>query len=689
MRAARLVRVPTANAAWPTQPKDSVHGALTAVFGTVREESEWLLQADELHLGFYKQSERHAVRGSSTRFCDYDQATLPHNVCRGGVDTLQAKVAKRRPLPVAHTQAGNWGQQKRARKMSQFLEGEFYRQRIYEKHAPMIVRDALIFGRGHLAVFVRGRRIAVERLFPWEVFDDAWDARYGAPRNRFYLRSFDKGVALETFARTEAGGWTQETKRAIEEAGLFNENSGNDYATSTVDRIHVVDAYHLCDDPDAHIIEAEEEAARAAHAEDDDDDTNAGTGESRGRGAMPRKHKCNGRHVVFTTAGVLLDEPWTFPYFPDVQLNYNEPVAGSKGTGLVEQLEGYQYAINDTCDVLSEQYRLSGVHILVPDSAKISYQDFRNGINLTGYQAGGGEPKIFHADLVNEHMRQRPRELRQDALNDAGLSEMSVQSEKPAGITAAIALQTLDDKETERFFIFDTGFSTWNLEIGRRFVDCAKLIAETHGEYAVTVPMKRGLLPLKWTDVYVDGAELKLSPTSFLPTEPAAKRQALNDMWESQQIDRAVFLRLLDDPDLQAELDLETADKLVIDEMLERMRDAEEDEGETAYMPPSEYQQIWNKDPATGNLQPGWAPRRAQQTLNRMILDGAPEFNLDLVRRFLKQCQDMLTKEIARQQTAMAPVGPTATPANVNGVPDMSAPPMPVPAPGAAPPMAA
>lgn len=670
---------------WPSQPKDAVHGPLTAVFETVCSESAWRLQADELHLGFYKQSERHVVRGTAMRGFEYDQATLPHNVCRGGVDTLQAKVAKRRPLPIAHTSAGNWGQQKRARKMSQFLEGEFYRQRIYERHAPMIVRDALIFGRGHLAVFVRGRRIAVERLFPWEVFDDEWDARYGSPRNRFYMRSFDQGVALETFARTEAGGWTQETKRAIDEAGLFTAHTGEDYVTSTVKRIHVIGAYHLCDDPDAHIQEAEEAAQRAGQAEDDDGE-DSGTGETRGRGATPRKHKCTGRHVEFTTAGVVLDEPWPFPYFPDVQLNYNEPVAGSKGTGLVEQLEGYQYAINDTCDVLAEQYRLSGVHILVPDSAKISYQDFRNGINITGH-APGEKPQIFHADLVNEHMRARPRELREDALNDAGLSAMSVQSEKPQGITAAIALQTLDDKETERFFIFDTGFSTWNLEVGRRFVDCAKLIAETHGEYAVTVPMKRGLLPLKWTDVYVDGAELKLSPTSFLPTEPAAKRQTLNDMWESQQIDRAVFLRLLDDPDLQAELDLETADKLVIDEMLERMRDAEEDEGEAAYMPPSEYQQIWTEDEATGRKKPGWAPRRAQQTYNRMLLDGAPEYNLDMIRRFMKACDDILQSEIAKTMAPVTP--PLAGPANINGVPDMAAPAPAAPMPAAMPPVAA
>ena len=675
--------MPSASADWTQERGDGLHGLLTSVFQTVREENDWRVQADELHLGFYKQSERFGVRGSSMRWADYDQATLPYNVCRGGVDTLQSKIAKQRPLPQVMTSRGSWSNQKRARKMTQFLEGQFYKARIHEKWAPTWVRDALIFGRGHLCIFVSGKSIRVERRFPWEVFDDEWDARYGSPRNRFYLRSMDQTVALETFARTEAGGWSQERRRAIEQASLFTTQLDSEVNTSTVKRIHVVDVYHLCDDPDAH--EEEANADEPANDVDSDEEADKGTGEERGRGERPKKHKCTGRHVVFTSAGVLIDEPWEYDYFPDVQLNYNEPVVGSAGTGLVEQLEGYQYAINDAAEVSAEQYRLSGVHLLVPDNGKISYQDFRNGINITGH-APGATPQIFHADLVNEHMRQRPRELRQDALNDVGLSEMSVQSEKPAGITAAIALQTLSDIETERFFMFGRAFETGCLEIGRRFIDCAKLIAKTHGEYAVSVPMrgKNAMLPLKWADVVVDGVQLRVLASSNLPQQPAAKLQTLNDMWAAQQIDRATFLRLLDDPDLQAELDLETADKMVIDEMLERMRDAEEDEGDSAYMPPSEYQQIWTEDEATGRKKPGWAPRRAQQFYNRMLLDNAPEFNLDLIRRFLKSCNDIIDKANATQ---MAPVDPvTASPANVNGVPEMAAPPMP---PGAAPPMAA
>lgn len=657
----------TDNARWHEEPRNQAGESLRAVFQTVRDESAWRLEADELHLGFYKQSERHGVRGSSLKNYTYDQATLPHNVCRGAVDTLQAKVAKHRPLPQVLTQRGNWLKQKRARKMTEFLEGEFYRQRIYEKHAPMIVRDALIFGRGHLRIMVQGKRIKVERVLPWELFADEWDARYGSPRNVYQVRSVDRGVALETFARTKSGGWNQTIKAAIMEAGRFSDRLDFDNGVgSTVDRIDIVEAFHLCDQPEEH--ESGEDAVDVADGEDSDE----GTGENRGKGESPKSHRCNGRHVVITTAGTLLDEDWEYDYFPYASLGYNEAVTGCWATGLVEQLEGYQYQINEASERLAEQYRLSGVHVTVPDNAKISYQDIRNGINILGH-AAGGVLGVHHMDLVNEHMRARPRELREDALNDAGLSEMSVQSEKPAGITAAVAIQTLDDIETERFLIFGRAYETWNLEIARRFIDCAKLIARTQGDHTVSVPMKGGIVPLKWNDVYVDGVEVRVFPSSLLPTQVGARLEKLTMLWESQLIDRATFLRHLDAPDMQAELDLETADKLVIDEMLERMLEAEEDEGDDAYMPPTSYQPF------------EWAARRAQQKYNRALLDGAPEYNLDLLQRFMKHCDTELKK--------LTPAAPMPGPANINGLPTVpgAAPPPPGPAmpPGPAPPMAA
>ena len=70
------------------------------------------------------------------------------------------------------------------------------------------------------------------------------------------------------------------------------------------------------------------------------------------------------------------------------------------------------------------------------------------------------------------------------------------------------------------------------MEVGRRFIDCAKQIAAAYGDHAVSVPMKGGLLKLRWTDVYVDGVEIRAFPTSLLPTQPAARLEKLVMLWE-------------------------------------------------------------------------------------------------------------------------------------------------------------
>lgn len=639
------------NARWQDEARFEAHKSLVPVFNTVQDECAWRVDADEYHAGLYRASDSPGVKGLSRRGYEYGPATMPYNVCRSAVNTLQAKIAKHRPLPEVMTQRGNWKTQKRAKKQSQFLEGEFYRQRVYEKHAPIIVRDALIFGRGALMVWTEGRRIKCERVPPWELFADEWDARYGDPRNLYRVRSMDRGVALERFARTASGGWNQKIKQAIMDAGRFDVRSEfADNGGMTVDRIDIIEAWHRCDRPEEHVQGEDLEDPR----EGDEDEP---TKDPVGQGEQPKKHKCNGRHAVVTTSGTLIDEEYPFDYFPPVVLNYEEPVSGCWGAGLVEQLEGYQVQINESSEKVAEQFKMSGVHIMVPDNAKIQDQAFRNGIHITRH-AAGGVPQIFQADLVNEHTRQRPRELTEDALNDAGVSQMSAQSQKPAGIESGIGLQTLDDIETERFMIFGRAYEAWNLELARRFVDCAKQIAAAYGDHAVSVPMKGGLLNLKWSDVYVDGVELRVFPTSLLPQQLGARLDKLKTLFDGQIIDRATFLRHLDAPDLQAELDLETADRLVIDEMLDRMLDAEEEEGEGAYMAPSAYQDL------------KWAGRRAQQKLNRAILDNAPEFNREMLRRFLKEVDEENKKLAAKN-------APTPAPANMNGAP---------PAPGAMPP---
>lgn len=628
------------NARWHEEPKDQVHSTLVTVFNTVYDEESWRVDADEFHAGLYRQSERGGVRGESMRNCEYEAATLPYGVCRSAVDTLTAKIAKQRPLPQVLTNRGEWKNQRRARKMTQYLEGEFYRQRLYEKHGKTIVRDALTFGRAALKIFVDGQDTIVERAHVWELFVDRWDARYGNPRNLYHCRSMDREVAIARFARTESGGVSRAIKDAIESAGPIDISGRHwDSQASTVDRVDIIEAWHL----------------------------------------PSRKGAKDGRHVVVVQGATLLDEPWTRDTFPFAFLNYSDPLQGFWGYGLVEQLEGYQYEINLASEKSSEQHRMSGVAVICADGSGIYDSNFRNGINIMRRKAGGQDPVVFDMDLVNEHTRARPRELTQDALNDAGLSQMSVQSQKPEGITSGIALQTLDDVETERFMIFGRAYEAWNLDVARQLIECAKEISETYGDLAVSVPMRDGLLELKWSDVVVEGAEIKIYNTSALPEQKAARLEALKDLFNTGQLDGMTFLRLIENPDLIAEIDLTTADRLLTDEIIEAMLDADEKDGEKAYIPPNAYMDLQ------------WAAKRAQQKLNRAQLGRASEFILQLLRDFIEDCERM-DAQVQAKKAAMAAPPPPPMP-GAGGPPPAATPQAPLlpdlGIPGGAPPMAA
>lgn len=590
------------NVQWFAEPKGDAHDSLATAFGVVSTDNAWRIDADEYHAELYAGSLQAAgVRQRSRRNYEYGPCTLPYNVCRSAVDTLVSKIAKHRPLPQVMPNRGDWSQQKRTRKANHLIEGEFYRHKLFEKKAKTILRDALIFGRGHIKIWPEGKRVTCERVHPWELFCDEWDARYGEPRNLYHCRTVDKGVLIEAFARGP-NGINARLRDAIEAGGNFtfvSHNVTEPDEAGTVDRVEVLEAWHLCDNREAH--DADE------------------------------KHKCTGRHVVMVKGATLLDEPWKHQFFPIVSMNYCDPIGGAEGTGLVEQLEGYQYEINLMSEKISEGHYMLGTSlILVPDGAGIHDQQIQNGIAILRHKPGG-TPQVFQPQPVHPATYQRLHDLMRDALGDSGISMMSAMSQKPPGIEAAVALQALDDIETERFIVFGRTYEAWCLEVARLFLECAKHVANEYGDYATKVPMKGGLLNVSWKDVNLEGFELKVFPTSMLPQQLSARLEKLSMLFERNLVDHSTFLRLLDAPDLQAELDMETADKLLVDEQLEAMMWHESEDPDEGFIAPSPYTDLL------------WAKRRAQQKLNRAQLDGAPEHVLERLRRFVIEAEALPT----------------------------------------------
>lgn len=628
---------------WADDLEDhDVSGRIGAVVRHIRQRTFWRRDMDLLHAGMYGGGAATAALNNDSRVSySYEPMQMPRNVCKQAVDTVQAKVAKHRPLPQVLTDRGNWKQQKRARKLTQYLEGVFHQTKFFEKHWPTLVRDAAVFGRGVVRPYRCGKKVKVERVHPWELLVDDWDARYGEPRSIYHARTMDAGVAIAQFADDD-----ETIASDIMSAAGTSPADEFDWQTaidSSVMRVRIVEAWHLCDDEEAH--------------------------------DEGKKHHCTGRHVISVMGGrVLVNEEWDGKRFPFVILNYCEPVAGFWGSGLAEVLEGWQLAINEQFQKVQDAHHMLGGGIIFKsETSDIVDEHLTNGnVNVITHRAG--EPPTFTATQPGHPaVYARERDMPQDALGEVGLTVTSAQGQKQPGINSGVAINAMDDIEDERHIVFGRKGELACLEVAEHFIELEAEIAKQFGELSVSVPMSGGLLPLKWKDVTLDDFQIRVFPTSMLPQQLGARLEYLNFLFDRQLIDRQTFIQQLGGPDAAAEMDLETADRLNVDEKLEAILDAEADHEllvAQIQATPSAYQDL------------KWAQKRAQQRYNQAQSRGCPEMNLQALRDYMDECQAEIDKLAAKAGGV-----PQGMPGMPPGPPGMGPVPPPVPLPQGSTPM--
>src|SRR5271165_1419395 len=77
---------------------------------------------------------------------------LTYNVVQSAIDTVVAKMAKNKPKPLFLTSGGDYRLQRRAKKLTKYVEGVNYENDAYTL-STMIFRDAEIWGTGCLHVY--------------------------------------------------------------------------------------------------------------------------------------------------------------------------------------------------------------------------------------------------------------------------------------------------------------------------------------------------------------------------------------------------------------------------------------------------------------------------------------------------------------------------------------------------------
>jgi hypothetical protein len=517
----------------------------------------------------------------------FQASTIGFNALRNASDTIVAKISKNRPLPMFLTDRGNYGQQKKAKNLSRFFEGLFKQIGVYD-HTTSILRDSAVLGTGVLSIFRRDDKIYIDRLFPWECFVDVADGRYGSPQNFYVIRWVDKDVLCELFPDSE---------EEIQSANSTTDDIDHitDYE-QMADRVLVTEAWHLPSGPKA----------------------------------------TDGRHCVIIEGANLLDSQWDKDYFPFAFMRYKKPVCGFWGNGLGDEMSGFQQEINLVAERVQQSHYLVGGGIwMVPNGSDIEDADLTNGLGYVIRYKPGFKPEYENPEPVNQAVYQYLKELPQYAMQFSGISPMSTQSQKPEGISSGVALQTLDDIESERFTPLGREWENLHMEIVRQCIDLCKEIVEEYPDFAVRAPLKRNAIVIDWSSVDMerDAFVMQVFPTSLLAKTPSARLQQVQDLFQAGVIDRTMFLRLLDAPDIGAEEDLEAAGRIVADEQIEYMLDSEDPDADDVYQYPEPFQDLI------------YALHRAQSHYNLCRIRHVPEPWLKLLRQYMGDCKFLLEKQ--------------------------------------------
>lgn len=267
---------------------------------------------------------------------------------------------------------------------------------------------------------------------------------------------------------------------------------------------------------------------------------------------------------------VIEERPYVAEVIPAVFLYYNSPIFGRKNTSLVDDLYWIQVQIDDLNEKVSAATQLTPSNlILAPEgtSNTIENLDNRSGQILRYKPMQGVTNPIEivtpapinggYVELLNFYITK--------AYEFAGISELSAQSRKPQGLDSGVALQSMENIESDRFAV------QLNSVI-RAYVDLAKLMILVLPDDLEVLPHQYSRPSITWAELkqQVKQVNIQFSAQNQLSKDPETKLRQLSTLMNAGLIKPYKVAQLLDMPDLNKAYSEASAVSDAIGQVIER-----------------------------------------------------------------------------------------------------------------------
>lgn len=577
--------------------------------------------------------------------CGYK--TYRVNMSRSLVSTAMAKIAgKQRPKAAFCATDADWSVKRKAKKKERFCEAAMLaRQGGYHdayQVGQRAFRDLLVGDGGVLKFWPdkSARRVAIERLLPWQVSTDPNESVNGMPLNFFHRYAYDRFKLVDRFPRFEA-----EIMTAPSPSEQYPLSRGyQSDATRDLSRMVQVD-----------------EAWRVAIS----------------KNTPGRRGLCVGN--VDLTEG----EDWTRP-FPPLEFMVWEPwMVGMWGTSLVDIVAPICDELNASYERWASAEKLGSNMIGFYQENTVEKADMQANdsvIWIPVNQAATLMPSI-HAPETQGQASQAWFMTQERLAHDvSGVSKQSSSAQREPGIPSASGQQYINALGEERFAIpWQVYEQVMSVGAARQILACVEEIADDGEDVTVYLAAGGILEELKWNDVAdydLPDEAIQVQAVSGLVNTAAQRVDLAERLFGLGILSQDGFLRVIQAKDIDSELTRNNQQSALIERYIEQWLDATketEESGEFEYDPPIKWMNL-----EEAIVQVGRAYMQAK-------LDGAPDFNQRFFLLYLGSLDEEISKrEKAKADLAAASLGkPVVAPGAGGPVAAPSAPGL--PAPGGAP----
>jgi hypothetical protein len=265
---------------------------------------------------------------------------------------------------------------------------------------------------------------------------------------------------------------------------------------------------------------------------------------------------------------------------PFVEMYYTKPMKGFYSVSLADDIYPIQRQVDELVRRLDNATRKAVLNmILVPNGSGLKASSLENGVTAYNYNPGadGGKVDVITPPAINGQFVDLLNLYMDKAYQIAGISQLSAQSRKPAGLNSGKALQTMEDIESDRFNTQLQQFTHFLVDVARVAIDCFP------GKDRI-LPNDIGRGKLTWGDLRKqrDLFSLQFSAASSLSKDPGEKRGEIQFLIDAGLIDKSTVAKFYQMPDLEGVYTLASSSSLYCDRVINNaIKDGNVDFSET------------------------------------------------------------------------------------------------------------